>query len=297
MTAFERLRTAKQFLTGAGVDDARREAESIIAHCLGIDRVIFYRDNPQIPEHVNSKIDELLRRRARWEPLQYILGYTEFYGLKITVGSGVLVPRPETELLVEETVKVMRKIDTGSPHYPHIGKGWRILDLCTGSGCIALALGTAFPDAIVYGIDFSETAIEYAGKNAGINGVRNVTFIQGNLFEPVRESLINGGPHLKFDLIVSNPPYIKTGDIKDLQQEVREWEPAAALDGGEDGLDCYKIIIPESMNFLRDRGLLILEIGMSQAAEVTMIAREAGFSGISLIRDYAGIERIVIAQC
>ena len=301
MNSLDKLRKAKEFLERSGIKDAGREAELIIAYCLDINRVALYRDNPLIPEDIILKIDSLLKKRAKRQPLQYILGYTEFYGLKIKVGKGVLIPRPETELLVEEAIKVVRSqqfnppLLTGNPPSPPFSKGGMggfvsILDLCTGSGCIALALAKEFPDAQVYGTDISEIAIRYAKGNAKLNKIKNVAFVKGSLFKPVKKS------RNTFDLIVSNPPYIKRNDIKNLQIEIKDWEPVKALDGGEDGLDYYRAIIPEAKNYLKECGCLMFELGVSQANSVRKIAEDAGFVNISLIKDYAGINRILIAK-
>lgn len=292
MNSLDKLREATEFLKRSGIDDAVREAELIVSHCLGIERVTIYRDNPQILEEELTRIDGFLKRRSKREPLRYIVGYTEFYGLKIKVGPGVLIPRPETELLAEEAIKlftVHRSLFT-------------VLDLCTGSGCLALALAREFPDAHIYGTDTSEIAIGYAKENAEINGIKNVTFVRGNLFEPI-EKLVTGhwsllpAPFLVqgliFDLIVSNPPYIKRDDIKDLQPEIRDWEPVEALNGGTDGLDFYRAIIPAAHSYLKEGGCLILELGFEQAGVVSRIAEDVGFKEVSLIKDYAGIERII----
>jgi len=304
MNALSKLINAREFLEKSGIDNAGREAELIISYCLNIDRVALYKDNPLISEKFISKIDELLRRRAKREPLQYILGYTEFCGLKIKVGKGVLIPRPETELLVEKAVKIVGSLLPTHPS-PSRGEGkgggensskitghrsLSILDLCTGCGCIALALAREFPDAQVYGTDISEIAIRYAKENAKLNKIKNVAFIKGSLFKPVKKSLNT------FDLIVSNPPYIKRNDIKNLQIEIKDWEPVKALDGGEDGLDYYRAIIPEAKNYLKECGCLMFELGISQANGVRKMAEDAGFVNISLIKDYAGINRILIAK-
>jgi release factor glutamine methyltransferase len=304
MNALSKLINAMEFLEKSGIDNAGREAELIISYCLNIDRVALYKDNPLISEKFISKIDELLRRRAKREPLQYILGYTEFCGLKIKVGKGVLIPRPETELLVEEAVKIVGSLLPTHPS-PSRGEGkgggensskitghrsLSILDFCTGSGCIALALAKEFPDAQVYGTDISEIAIRYAKENAKLNKIKNVAFIKGSLFKPVKKSLNT------FDLIVSNPPYIKKNDIKNLQIEIKDWEPVKALDGGEDGLDYYRAIIPEAKNYLKECGCLMFELGVSQANGVRKMAEDAGFMDISITKDYAGIERILVAK-
>ncbi len=283
MNALSKLGNAREFLKKSGIEDAIREAEMIISRLLGIDRVTLYRDNPQIPEKCISKIDELLRRRAKREPLQYILGYTEFCGLKIKVGKGVLIPRPETELLVEKAIKIISNFESQITNS-------NLLDLCTGSGCIALALAREFPDAQVYGTDISEIAIRYAKENAKLNKIKNVAFIKGSLFKPVKKSLNT------FDLIVSNPPYIKKNDIKNLQIEIKDWEPVKALDGGEDGLDYYRAIIPEAKNYLKECGCLMFELGVSQANGIRKMAEDAGFMDISITKDYAGIERILVAK-
>jgi release factor glutamine methyltransferase len=281
MRALETLQSARELLEISGLNDADREAELIVSHCLGIDRLHIYKENPDIPGNILLQIYEYLRRRVAREPLQYIIGYTEFHGLKIKVGPGVLIPRPETELLVEEAIKTVH-----NSHFTSL----RILDLCTGSGCIALALAREFPDAQVYGTDTSELALTYARENADRNRMQNVTFLKGSLFDPLKNS------DLKFDVIISNPPYIKRHEITNLQPEITDWEPGEALDGGEDGLDYYKMLIPEAGNYLKENGYLVLEIGIGQSDEVKWMAEEAGFQDIIVIRDYSGIERILIAK-
>ena len=295
MNSLEKVRRVREFLESSGIEDADREAELIVAHCLGTDRIILYKDNPPIPEAVLQEIDEFVRRRSGREPLQYILGYMEFHGIKIKVGPGVLIPRPETELLAEEAIKAVKREAAGaggfSPHTLHL-PSLRILDLCTGSGCLALALANEFPDAEIYGTDASEDAIIYARENARINNIGNVTFLKGSLFEPLRQ-IFTADSSSAFDVITSNPPYIMSNDIQYLQPEIREWEPAEALDGGEDGLDYYRTIIPGAVDYLKERGSLVLEIGAGQADAVKRMAKDAGFSDMAVIRDYAGIERVV----
>jgi release factor glutamine methyltransferase len=305
MRALEKLREATEFLNRYGIEDAGREAEIIVTHCLGTERTAFYRDNPKVRKEEFVKIDEFLKRRSKREPLQYILGYVVFYGLKIKVGRGVLIPRPETEILAEITIKTIRQ--KLNPPLPPFNKGRdrlatrgnggiSILDLCTGSGCLALALAKEFPAAKVYGTDISKVAIQYAEENARINGINNVIFLKGNLFDPIEKLVIRHSSLVTFDIIVSNPPYIKKDDIRTLQPEIKEWEPVEALDGGEDGFTCYRTIIPEARAYIKVGGFLILEIGAGQSEGVRKIAKDAGFGNISLIKDYAGIERILIAK-
>jgi len=286
MRALETLQSARELLEISGLNDADREAELIVSHCLGIDRLHLFKEDPHIPENILLQIYEYLRRRAAREPLQYILGYTEFHGLKIKVGPGVLIPRPETELLVEEAIEIIRS---------NLSK-LKILDLCTGSGCIALALAREFPDAEVYGTDTSEVAIRYAEENARINDINNIEFLRGSLFEPFEKLSAPAQSSFKAGLIISNPPYIKRDEIGNLQPEITDWEPGEALNGGEDGLDYYKMLIPEAKNYLKENGYLVLEIGIGQSDEVKWMAEEAGFQDIIVIRDYSGIERILIAK-
>jgi release factor glutamine methyltransferase len=284
--ALDKVRIAGEFLLHTGVDSPLTDAELIVAHCLGINRMNLFRDDPEIGEDAIALIEASLRRRAQREPLQYILGYTEFCGLIIRVGPGVLIPRPETELLVEEAIKEMRALRTQNSKL-------RILDLCTGSGCIALALAKEFPDATIYGTDTSETAIHFAEDNARLNTVHNAAFLQGSFFEPIHRNLGNQKAEASFDLIISNPPYIRTIDIKTLEPEIKDWEPAVALNGGENGLSYYRSIIPEAKKYLKREGSLMFEIGIDQADAVKEIARTSGYVHNAVRKDYAGIERII----
>ena len=284
MNAIDKLKEAKGILSNAGIENPERDAEVLLSHCLGIERVILYRDNPGISDEMNAQIDALLKRRTGREPLQYILGYTEFYGLKIKVGTGVLIPRPETELLAEEAIKTVKNHKSQDAS-EHKDPSLMILDLCTGSGCIALALAEAFPDARVYGTDMSADALGYAKENAGLHNIKNITFLKGDLFKPVKD--------MQFDMIVSNPPYIQTDDFKSLQPEIIDWEPVTALDGGEDGLDYYRKIISGAGDYLKENGFLMIEIGMGQSDQIREMAEDEGLADIHVLKDYAGIERII----
>ncbi len=286
MRALEKVRLAGGELGRAGIDNPFKEAEHIVAACLGVERVTMYRDDPEIDDAILSRIDGFVRRRAAREPIQYILGYAEFCGLRIKVGPGVLIPRPETEMLVEVALSVLD--ERGMRKAP-----LDILDLCTGSGCIALALARACPGSRVYGTDVSDAALRYAEHNARVNGIQNVTFLAGSLFEPFEHRSAEPSVPGFFDIIVSNPPYLRTSDLEKAQPEVRAWEPRDALDGGADGLDCFRTIIPGARNYLSRGGFLILEVGVNQAEAVTALARGAGFGTCEIRRDYAGVERIV----
>jgi release factor glutamine methyltransferase len=281
MNALDMLKRTKEALAMSGIDDASREAELIVSFCLGADRAILYRDNPRVSRENALKIEEYLQRRSNREPIQYIIGFTEFYGLKLEVGPGVLIPRPETEILAEEAIKIISKFNVRITDC-------NILDLCTGTGCLAIAIAKKYPEAHVYGSDISESSMNYSRANAMLNGIKNIIFLQGSLFEPVKKNL-------KFDLIISNPPYIKLADINLLQPEIKNYEPAEALNGGGDGLSYYRTIIPAAKTYLKSNGILMLEIGLGQSDEIKRMAEDAGFIRISLLRDYAGIERIFIA--
>lgn len=318
MKLLDLLKSASEFLGKAGIENPDADAETIIFHIAGTDRLTAYRDNPEIGYRIVSKINRLLERRSKGEPVQYIVGYINFLGLKIRIGKGVLIPRPETEILAQEAIKTLSSQLSAlssqkkslakplnselrstplSPH-PPLSKGGQggvnhssltILDLCTGSGCISLALAKEFPDTEIYGTDISAAAIRYAKKNAELNGINNVVFLKGSLFEPLEESL-------KFDIIISNPPYIKTADIQSLQKEIRDWEPVEALDGGNDGLDFYRKIFSEAEKYLKKHGKIMLEVGFDQAEPVKEIAKMSGLKKITLIKDFAGIDRILKAE-
>jgi release factor glutamine methyltransferase len=280
------LKSATQYLNKSGISDAGFDAEVLVLHAAGVDRMTTYRDNPEVSEAVRVRAMGLLERRAAGEPVQYIVGWVDFLGLRIEVGRGVLIPRPETELVAREGMRLLGSL--AQVTFGTEPASLRILDLCSGSGCIALALGHEFPAAAVFGTDISETAIRYAGRNAEINGITNATFLKGSLYEPVR-----GMP--PFDLIISNPPYIATSEISGLQREIREWEPMKALDGGPDGLDFYRKIFSGAKEHLKKRGTVVLELGFGQAGGVTKIAEKAGFQNTDIRKDLAGIERVLTA--
>ena len=259
-----------------GIEDPAREAELLITGLQHIDRTALYTYDAEIPEDRAQYIDDLAVRRTRGEPIQYLIGCVPFCGLTIYVGSGVLIPRPETELLVDEVIRQMQSKATPSLAF---------LDLCTGSGCIALSIARHFPDAIVYGVDASEAAMVYATQNALANDVHNVCFKLGDLFAPVNT--------LHFDCIVSNPPYVRHDEIKTLQREIREHEPIPALDGGRDGLDFYRRIFRDAQAYLKDNGIIMVEIGFGQSAAIRELALSAGFTQLHFIKDFAGLERIM----
>ena len=287
MQLLELLRKSTEYLEAAGIDDALSEAEMLVFHAVNMDRLDAYVDNPEIKSLNSAKVRRLLQRRIKGEPVQYIIGHIEFLGLCIRVGKGVLIPRPETELLVQEVVETVKSSGKNSLRIKHYASR-TFLDLCTGTGCIALALAREFPDAVVYGTDLSKEALAYAKKNAKKNTIKNARFSQGSLFDAVEGK--------RFDIITANPPYIRRDEIETLQPEIRDWEPVAALDGGMDGIDFYRAILSAARGYLNPNGFMFLELGYDQAEGVQKIARAEGFREITVIKDYAGIGRILKAK-
>ncbi len=289
MKALDGLREAAAVLGEYGIEDSCKEAEVVFTHCMEMPKVVLYRDNPTLSPVQREEIRKILERRGKREPLQYIIGHVDFCGLKIHVGPGVLIPRPETEFIVEEAIKAvtrnaLRVTGEGKNASRITHHALRILDLCTGSGCLALALAKEFPDAEVFATEVSEKALEYAVMNARVNGIQNATFLKGDLYEPVAGRV--------FNIIVSNPPYIRKEEIDTLQPEIRGWEPLEALDGGEDGLRFYRGILSGASDYLVRGGSLFLELGRGEAHDVIKMAEKSGVGSVSLVKDYAGIERV-----
>jgi len=275
-TTLKVLDWTKEFLAARGVENARLEAEWLLCAVTGLDRVGLYLnfEKPLDVEEL-AAYRAMVARRGRREPLQHILGTQEFCGLEFEVTPAVLIPRHDTETLVNEALARMPGAQS-------------ILDIGTGSGCIAVALARRLPGVSVTAVDISEDALVVARRNAVRNGVA-IEFLQGSLLEPV------AGRH--FDLIVSNPPYIPSSDIETLQPEVRDFDPRGALDGGEDGLDVYRALIPAAATCLNPCGWMFLEVGIGQAADVARMFRAAGVYDEPIITcDNSGIERVVGAS-
>jgi len=265
------------------------EAELLFTGILNCDRQGLYLNRKAILRKAQARvIGQALRRRMKGEPLQYILGKTEFMGMEFRVGPGVFIPRPETEILVEKV------IDLVTSHKSEV-TGLNILDIGTGSGNIAISLAKFLKNCTVVAMDISQEAILVAKNNAILNKVeREVDFINQDFFN-LRPATCNLRP-FSFNLIVSNPPYIPTGEIDGLQPEI-SYEPRLALDGGSDGLDFYRRIIRESGDYLEKGGFLIMEMGFNQYPRIEEIFRDLGkFDIIEAIRDYNHINRVVIAQ-
>jgi len=256
------------------------EAELVLTHVLNCNRMSLYLNKDINLDRDKSRLlSSILKRRILGEPVQYILGKTEFMGFEFKVDNRVLIPRPETEILVETAIEKLNQSGIASPE---------VLDLGTGSGCIAVAIAKNLSRANVWASDISTPALQLARENAGLNNAE-IKFIKSDIFDALEFK------NHKFDLIVSNPPYISSGEFHSLAKEI-SFEPQLALKAGKDGLDFYRRIISQAAHYLRDDGLLIFEVGLSQAYFVKEMLEEKGFEHLSLIRDYNDIERIVMAK-
>jgi release factor glutamine methyltransferase len=265
----------QDFFAKKGIDAPRLTAEVLLAHALSCDRVRLYLDfDKPIAEPELARFRDLVRRRAEGEPTAYLTGQREFFGRPFRVDARVLVPRPETELLVEAALAALPE-------------GGRALDLCTGSGCVAISLALAGKGACVVATDASEEALAVARENAAALGAK-VDLAAGDLWAAV-------GDAEPFDVIASNPPYVPSGELDSLQREVRR-EPRLALDGGPDGLAVLRRIVEGAPARLRPGGTLCLEMHESHAESLPALCRGAGFPHVEMRRDLAGLPRTVVAR-
>ena len=268
------------------------EAELLLSSILNCGRnYLYFNKDKKLSRENLLFISSALKRRFQWEPLQYILGESEFMGLTFKVTGDVLIPRPETEILVETAVKIANGIWHMAYGKAEEGKPVSILDIGTGSGCIAVSLAKLLPGVEITGVDISEEALSIARINAELNKVsETINFLQGDLFGALTIC------HTPYALCVSNPPYIRSSDIDELAPEV-QFEPRIALDGGEDGLDFYRKIISSAPLYLKEGGYLILEMGFNQRSEVTKILQNSlNFEIIEVVKDYGNIERVIVAR-
>ncbi|HVI76007.1 MAG TPA: peptide chain release factor N(5)-glutamine methyltransferase, partial [Anaeromyxobacteraceae bacterium] len=274
-TPLKLLAWTQGYFSRTGVDAPRLTAELLLAHALGCDRVRLYLDfdKPLGPEEL-ARYRELVKRRGEGEPTAYLTGAKEFYGHALRVDARALIPRPETELLVETALAALP--DEGAA-----------LDLCTGSGCVAVALALARPRARVTAVDLSAEALQLARENAEGLGAQ-VTLLEGDLFAPVPAEA-------RFDVVTANAPYVPTGELAGLARELRR-EPRLALDGGPDGLAVLRRLVRDAPPFLRPGGALLLEMHESHAAPLPALCREAGFASAEVRRDLAGLPRLVVAR-
>ena len=261
-------------LSDADITDAAADALLLMEYVLDVDRNhILLHGNEEIDPEKKASYRELIKRRSSHVPLQYITGHQEFMGLDFTVNEHVLIPRLDTECLVEEAMIVT-------------GDGMRVLDLCTGSGCILVSLMKYKNEIEGIGTDISDEALEMARLNAANNGVA-AEFVQGDLYEALKAD------DAKFDVIISNPPYIRKDVIPGLMEEVREHEPVKALDGGEDGLDFYRRIINGADEWLLRGGSILFEIGYDQGEAVKGMLEDKGYRDVRIVKDLAGLDRVV----
>jgi release factor glutamine methyltransferase len=261
-----------------GLPNPRLDAEVLLAFALGETRIklVIDRDRPLAPDDL-ARFRELVKRRRAHEPVAYLVGVREFYGRPFRVDARVLVPRPDTEALVDAALQ----------RTAHVSMSLRALDLCTGSGCVAITIARERPTSHVHATDASEAALAVARENALRLGAYNVSFARKDLFEGIDAA------RFRVDLVVANPPYIATAEIADLAPDVRDHEPRAAIDGGKDGLDLIRKIVEGAPAFLVAGGTLALEVGAGQAPEVARLVSARGFASVAATRDYAGIERVV----
>lgn len=260
-----------QKLKEAEIGEAQLDARLLLEEVCGTDHnTLLCHGDREVSEAEEEQYRKALEQRAVHVPLQHLLGYQDFMGLRFQVNEHVLIPRQDTEILVEEAMR-------------YLHDGMRILDLCTGSGCILLSLLHYSNDCEGTGVDISKKALQVAALNAELLGIK-ADFLKSDLYEKVTG---------KFDLLVSNPPYIERKVIPTLMEEVREYDPYIALDGGEDGLDFYRRIIGGAQDYLKRGGQILMEIGSGQAKAVSELLREAGFKEIDVCRDFAGLDRVV----
>ncbi len=283
MTIAEAIHSAATRLSARGVPNARLDAELLLRHVIGKDRAwIITHGNDALDGEQLAPFEQAVDRRTKREPLQYIIVKQEFRGLEFIVTPDVLIPRPETELVVESALRT-----AGG------GKRLTLIDLCTGSGCIAVSLAKELPGAHIFATDKSENALAVARENARRHEVsERIRFLEGDLFEPLRELDLRGG----VDIIVTNPPYVRFDDFNSLQPEVRDFEPKDALIAGPEGTELAEKIIKNAPEYLRKNGRLIMEMGMGQAEALGRMVKQTGAYGEpEILKDLAGLERVIVA--
>lgn len=273
------LNDAKEILEENNISDSKQKARRLLAYLLNKSKeYLMIHEDEEISDQMYNLYFEKIERLKNHEPLQYIIENQEFMGFDFYVDKNVLIPQPDTENLVEEVINIVEKNSLKQP---------RILDMCTGSGAIAISLAKLVKGSIVYGSDISEEALKIAENNS-VSNQANVLFMKSDMFKNIFKEF-------RFNIIVSNPPYIETETIKNLSQEVQN-EPRIALDGGADGLEFYREIAENSKKFLEENGFLALEIGYNQKEKVEEILKKNEFRNIYTRKDLAGINRVIVAQ-
>ena len=284
MTVLEVIQRSTDYLAQRGIESPRLQTELILAQVLALARLKLYLEfERKLSESELSRAREMVRRRGQHEPLQHILGSTSFCGLEIAVDKRVLIPRPETEVLAEHAWTLLQRV---APP----GRTARVVDLCAGTGCIAIAIAAHHPTAIVHACDLSAPALDLARQNAARHRFEDrITFFEGDLFAALPAG------H-RYDMVVSNPPYIPSAEISSLQPEVRDYDPRSALDGGKDGLDIIRRIALEARAIVAAGGHLLLEFGDGQAAGVQAVFSTPSWTESRIEKDFSGRERILIAR-
>lgn len=280
MTVLETIQRSTDFLTRKGVESPRLQSELMLAHVLKMPRMNLYLNFQRVLQEDEVNVcRELVQRRSEHVPLQHLVGTVSFCGIELKVSPAALIPRPETERLLEEAVLEATRIGPAE-----------VLDFGTGTGCLAVALAVRCPQSRLWACDISEEALTLARENARSNQVeQRIEFCLGDGFAAP-------APELRFDLILSNPPYIPTQEIESLQKEVRDHDPRIALDGGADGLDYYRRLARESPERLKPNGKLMVEFGDGQAAEVRSLLTDEKWIVERICADYSGRERFLIAR-
>lgn len=263
--------------------NSQLEVRLILSHLMEVDKSYLYAYiEKTVEESIKDEFLKLVNKRSLGYPLQYLIGVQEFMGLEFKVSQGVLIPRGDTEVLVEYLIDYIKE--------KYGDNKFSILDIGVGSGIISLAIGKYYPSGKVFGVDINKKAINLANENMKKFGLTNVIYKYGNLFSPFEAGKDT------FDIIVSNPPYIPTSDKNNLQIEVKDFEPENALFGGLDGLDFYRLISREALNFLKEDSLLAYEVGHNQGEDVKSIMEELGYSKIKVIKDLEERDRVVVGS-
>ncbi|MBP3626551.1 MAG: peptide chain release factor N(5)-glutamine methyltransferase [Clostridia bacterium] len=275
MTIFEAYNKTKKELAAAGIEDYVFEAKQILRHITGFSNVqIISNPHKKLSLFEENNLTAIIKQRLIRYPLQYIIGEWGFYGGNFKVGPGVLVPRADTETLIDIALEFLKDREKS-----------QVCDLCAGSGCIGITVAREKSDSFVTAVEKYEEALRYARENAKLNGTENIEFILGDVFE-------GAGAERQYDLILSNPPYIPPEEMKEISPEAK-FEPETALLGGEDGLDFYRAIIKGYKASLVDGGMMAFEVGMGEAEAVAELMKNQGFCDIGTRQDAAGIERVV----
>lgn len=277
MNIKEAIDFGKKYLIEDNIGESTLKVRMLLSKILEIEKeYLIIHDNKQLTKSEEIQFKEYLVRLADKEPIQYIINNQQFMKLNFYVDENVLIPQPDTEILVEKVLDIANKMN----------RKLKILDLCTGSGAIGISIGKYLEEVEVYASDISKEALKIASKNANQNNVK-INFIESDLFKNIKD--------IKFDIIVSNPPYIQTNIIESLEEEVKK-EPIIALDGGIDGLDFYKKISKNAKKYLNENGILALEIGYDQKEKVSEILKKDDYENIEVIKDLGNNDRVIICR-